>query len=118
MSDKWDKWYYYTPAGKQRSSTGAAEGTFLDLVFPLAILGVVVAFGIVAWQIYIYLRTGNWHSLSVISALQWCGVEWAFFPRDWAGVHTVLSIFPLSLASALGGVVPAWIYVTWAEKLR
>ena len=45
------------------------------IIFLSAGLGALVALGIVLWQIYIFLKSGQWLSLSVISALNWCQVE-------------------------------------------
>jgi hypothetical protein len=116
VSDKWDKWYYFKRAAPEPSSTATAQGSPFDVLFPLAGIALLVAIGVVAWQIYTYLRVGAWPSLSVVTALQWLTIEWALFPRDWLGVHNVLSAFPLSLAILVIGWGPLFMYVHWADK--
>jgi hypothetical protein len=63
----------------------------------------VGAIGVLAWQVYIYLRTGSWPGLSAIDLLRWLGIAWADMPTDWIGVHRLLEETPLSLSIFLGG---------------
>ena len=76
------------------------------LIFISGGLGALVALGIVLWQIYIFLKSGQWLSLSVISALNWCQVEWAIVPTEWFGLYKVLNWLPLSLTSLIIGSMP------------
>jgi hypothetical protein len=67
----------------------------------MSIVGILVfgAIGLVGWQIYHYLQVGQWQPISVITALQYCEVGWAYNPTKWIGLYRVLDFIPLSLAS-------------------
>jgi hypothetical protein len=71
----------------------------VDVGFFLMISGVLI----LGVQIYEYLRNGSWHSLSVISLLQFFDVEWALMPSDWMGLYNMMDIVPLSLAALVAG---------------
>ena len=70
---------------------------------------VLGALGVLAFQIYHYLRYGSWIALSVLDVLKGVGIEWALRPADWAGLHQFLDWVPLSAALLVLGVVIAWI---------
>jgi hypothetical protein len=57
----------------------------------------VPAIGIVAWQIYTYLKDGEWQSVSLITCLQYFNNTWATTPNDWQGLWNVLNMIPLSI---------------------
>ena len=59
----------------------------------------LACFGIVGWQIFHYLKDGDWQPLSVITAMGWAGLEWAFSPTSWLGLYKVLDWMPLSIAA-------------------
>lgn len=66
--------------------------------------------GVLGWQVYEYLKVGVWVPISIITALEWMQVQWAFSPNDWVGLHNILKKLPLSAAMcspALLGVVIA-----------
>lgn len=114
MGDKWD---YYKPGPDPSSSdTDTSAWSPFDALFPFAGVCLVAAVGVVAWQLYTFLRFGSWPPFSVITVLQWCDVGWASFPRDWLGIHRVLLAFPLSLAFVVLGVGPLFAYMTWSER--
>jgi hypothetical protein len=75
--------------------------TFAYSVLGLSVLG---ALGIFGWQCYTWLRFRHWVSLSALTALQWFEVPWALWPRDWLGLHAVLSWAPLALVLPILGV--------------
>jgi hypothetical protein len=66
--------------------------------------------GVLGWQVYEYLRLGVWTPISIITALEWMQVQWAYSPNDWVGLHNILEKMPLSMAMftpALFGIVIA-----------
>ncbi len=77
--------------------------------------GWVIVLGLIVFgfQIYEYLRTGSWLSVSVISTLAWCGIapiaNWAAVPNDWIGLHRILSMIPTSLALIVVGSITALV---------
>lgn len=85
------------------------------MIFLLTIVsGILCAVGIIGWQYINFLMHGEWHSLSVISALQWFGIRWSYFPTEWLGLYKILDFFPLSLATFILGGVLAYFF----QKLR
>jgi hypothetical protein len=67
--------------------------------------------GIIGWQVYKYMRIGEWYPLSVISALRWCNVQWSFFPTEWFGLYKILDYLPLSVAT----IIVCIISLYWLE---
>jgi len=50
--------------------------------------------GSLGYQAYLYLKHGVWFGLSVADVLHWIGAikqDWYAYPKDWIGVHKVLS---------------------------
>ena len=68
-----------------------------DSVVVIFLWGILGAIGTFGWQLYTYLKAGAWHSLSIITAMRWFGIEWALTPSDWFGIYKILDAFPLSL---------------------
>ena len=118
MSGKWDRWYYFKPESRGSANSESSDTSPLDILIPILALGVLGAIGIIGWQIYSYLKLGEWHSLSVITVLRWCNIEWANSPSDWAGVHKILNEFPLSLASFVTGIAPVGLWLWWDERSK
>lgn len=78
--------------------------------------GVVVAsaciiggIGTLGYQAYTYLRLGEWHGLSIINALRWAKLDWAYLPQEWLGLHRILDAIPLSMALILFGFASLFI---------
>jgi hypothetical protein len=81
--------------------------TTLSIVGALGcIIGATVIF---AYQVFAFLKTGEWLPLSLISALSWAGVSWAASPTDWQGLHRLLNWAPLSLSLYFGSAFPLLI---------
>ena len=40
------------------------------------------------FQVLQWLRHGEWRPINLVTALAWCGIDWASDPKDW----TLLSI--------------------------
>ena len=75
-----------------------------SIVLTLLLIG---GLGVLGWQAYEYLRFGIWMPVSIITALEWMEIQWAYFPTDWAGLHKLLKIIPLSAAL----IASAWIVI-------
>jgi hypothetical protein len=80
-------------------------------------LGTLGALGIFIWQIYEYLRSGEWRPVSVITALRWCNIEWSNFPAQWIGVHKILDQVPLSFVSLIVGFTGLGAGLWWNKSL-
>ena len=78
----------------QKNDPISAHIGFLLMVVGILILGV---------QIYEYLRSGEWQSLSIISLMQFFKIQWALMPSDWIGLYNVMDMVPLSLAALVAG---------------
>lgn len=74
------------------------------IVIGIAITFLLLSVGIVGWQIFSYLRFDMWHSISLITTMQWLQNTWALSPVSWFGLFKVLDFIPLSLASLVFGV--------------
>lgn len=64
-----------------------------------------------AYEVYLWLRSGRWLSLSLIEALQsinWDNpafISWLHYPQDWIGLHKVLAFVPLSVFLMVAGLL-------------
>ncbi len=118
MSGKWDMWYYFKSESRRPQSAGSGDSSPLDILMPILGAGILAAVGMLGWQIYSYLRLGEWPSLSIITALLWLNVDWARSPNDWAGVHKILDAIPLSLTAFLAGIAPIGVWLWWDERSK
>lgn len=84
----------------QELSSSSDDGTAI-----LAIVLLLSSFGIVGWQIFDFLRDGEWVSISIITALVKFDIPWAIYPQDWLGLHKVLDVIPLSAALFVSGLI-------------
>jgi len=71
-----------------------------------------------AYQAYTWMRSGVWHSLSVVDGLVIVGVEldWLYRPVDFIGVHKALEMAPASLVLMLLALVPAYFHSRLSES--
>jgi len=78
---------------------------------------VIAGFGVLALQVFTYLKTGTWRSVSVLS-LAVPYFPWLSSPTSWFGLHdivvTVLGLAPLSIAFVLIG----WLVAGFGSGLR
>lgn len=58
----------------------------------------VAGFGVICFQLYQFLRLGEWQSISVIDSLAYFEVQWALRPTDWIGVWEILKKVPVSIS--------------------
>ena len=70
-------------------------------------LGLFAAIGILGWQALAWLKTGDWHALTLMSGLAAFGVEWACSPESWIGIHNLLKEIPLTVAVFWAWMIPA-----------
>lgn len=59
----------------------------------------IAGLGTFLWQVYNWLKTGEWVSISVIDFLLWTGLDanWLHQPQSWIGVWKIFDWMPLSL---------------------
>lgn len=85
------------------------ESELLEEVFVWTVMsGIFGAIGIVGWQLYTYLKLGEWHSISVITAMRWFEIKWSFSPTGWLGIYEILDFVPLSIAVFCAGIILAF----------
>jgi len=72
------------------------------IIVGLIILGGV---GFFIGQVLFYLKDNIWHSISIITALQWFDNKWAQNPETWVGLWNVLEFLPLSLSLIVLGLI-------------
>lgn len=76
---------------------------------------IVGGIAIYLYQIYMWLRNGEWLRLSLVdfgkviyeSEYNFFGDDfsaWFYYPSDWAGVHTTLNHIPLTLSIIIIGI--------------
>lgn len=73
------------------------------------VVGVIVGLifsgiGTFLWQVYHFLRFDEWTSLSLVDALRWCDLPWAYLPTEWVGLYRVLDFIPLSISLLVSSV--------------
>ena len=105
MSNKWDKWYYYSSNPKTPATVASDDISWVGFGVYAFGYSVLASIAIVGWQTYQYFRYGIWSELSVIGILQWCGSGWALNPSDWFGVYKMLNSFAFSLFVFLAGLI-------------
>ena len=81
---------------------------------------IMAPFGVLVYQIYWYLRIGEWEPLSVITGLRWMKVDWAFHPNEWIGLYKILNDMPLAFGIFIFTFFPLllalWIVVGGSGK--
>lgn len=62
-------------------------------------LFVTSGIGFFIYQIYSWLRNGEWVQYSLIWALSYVESiqSWSYYPTEWIGVHKILDIIPFSI---------------------
>jgi len=73
---------------------------------------VVLPIPIIGWQIYSYLKTGEWLPISMLDGLAWLGLDWARIPNqpNWVGLHEILTFMPLSIGLWLVALISLIIW--------
>ena len=95
---------FYCEAAMNETVKNAKVSKTKVLATGLLLTATTVGFlAIVGYQIVMYLKTGSWHPLSVISFLKWLGSNWAYNPTNWVGLYKILDFIPLSMAVVITG---------------
>lgn len=81
------------------------------------ILIAVSGFGLFGVQAFAYLRTGAWHSISVLAALR-PYAAWLQDPQSWLGLHAIASQFLGLLPASLALIVCGWMIAGLGSGLR
>jgi hypothetical protein len=72
-----------------------------------------------ALQAFWWLKTGEWHEMSVLWLLGQTDapnvVNWVIWPQSWLGLHTLLGKTPLALACFIVACLSFWLVVAYAE---
>ena len=91
----------------------------MRLPMMLSALGCMLgALGVVAYQVFRYLKDGVWTALSVLDALKQAGIEWAFRPTDWYGLYQSLDWTPFSAGLFVLGVIALNVGAVIPSRLR
>ena len=81
---------------------------------------VIISLFVVLYQIYLYLKHGEWVSLSVIDGLLYLFRKnpppWLIYPDDWIGVHRLLERTPLALGLFIFAIL--WLVVIGFLSLK
>lgn len=87
------------------------------VVILIGVLIVLAGLGVLCLQVFGYLKTGDWRSVSTLSVASPL-FSWLQNPRSWFGLHDIVSnmlgILPLSLALVLLG----WLVAGFGSALR
>ncbi|UZJ44466.1 hypothetical protein OOT55_17690 [Marinimicrobium sp. C6131] len=87
---------------------GLPEDYYIAKFLDLVVIGpAVVGLGVVIWQAFSWLQSGDWQAISVIDFLLWTGLEgaWLNEPTSWIGLWKMLDWMPLSV----GGMTLSFI---------
>jgi len=87
----------------------------------LVAFDLIAALGVIGWQALRWLQTGEWQSLTLLTGLTSCGVQWASHPDSWIGIHNLLKHVPLSAAVFWAGMLPALSFMllhNWSVRRR
>lgn len=70
------------------------------------------------YQAYGWLRSGDWHSISVVDGLIFAGVthDWLQHPVDFIGAHALLEMLPASLVLMVLALIPAYFNTKLSES--
>ena len=83
--------------------------------------GLFTAIGILGWQALTWLKTGEWQTLTLMSALASFGVKWASSPESWIGIYNLLKEIPLTVALFWAWMIPALLLMllhNWIVQRR
>src|SRR5688572_7495029 len=89
-----------SPKSTLRQKWTAFLGGVAYLTMVSSLLGGI---GVLGYQVLGWLRTAEWEPMSVMTALQWLNVRWAFQPTDWLGLYNALAFIPLAVGLPLVG---------------
>ena len=99
-----------------RSDGGLMFSKFLRILGGLFGLAGVLVF---AWQVWIWLKLGEWQPFSVAAALYDLGIPEPRPVQPLIGLQTIIDgtvSFVLNFPASLGCVAIGWLFIWWAEK--
>lgn len=87
------------------------------VIFVVGLLVTLAGVGVLALQVFGYLKTGDWRSVSLLSiAVSY--IPWLENPQSWFGLHVIVrraaGLLPLSMAF----VVLGWMIAGFGSALR
>ena len=85
-----------------------SSGPRISIATLMAFLPLISAVWIFVWQVFTYLRQGNWIPFSLLDGLAWLKVPWAVTPTDWLGLHNLLNQVHVSIGLLLLSIFLAW----------
>jgi hypothetical protein len=106
------------PAGN-KSSEKPGESLGPETWLPLAgVASIVGGFGLFCYQIYLWLRWGDWASYSLLSPLSYFEYlqPWVYYPSEWVGINKILEKTPLSLFLIILGIILLTMEPTYRQK--
>lgn len=86
------------------------ESTVIVWLLTILVVSAIAATFVVAFQTYVYLKSAEWPSISVLMALQWARIGWARNPTDWLGLYELLGNLSLAPSLSIGGSVPVFVW--------
>ncbi|MGQ3211105.1 hypothetical protein [Shinella sp.] len=95
----------------QTSRNGDEPGWWLGMAIFLS------GWGTIVYQLYSFLRDGEWVSVSIVKVLTKLPFDrvgdWALAPGSWTGLHRALDFLPYSAAAVvLGFLIMLSIHIT------
>lgn len=88
----------------------ALEKALLWLAGGMLLVGLFGGPGVLAFQVFDYLRSGEWPAMSINHLVVEFGgsmEQWAISPEQWLGLHEVFESFPLSVFLFVFGLLSA-----------
>jgi len=71
----------------------------------LSLASFLAGASILVYQVYMYLKGGDWLSFSIISMLNYFGSGWSSNPSNWIGLWKALDKVPLTIFSVVLGAL-------------
>jgi hypothetical protein len=69
-------------------------------------LFVFAAVLVLGYQCFVFLRSGEWPSYTLLTVLAHFGYQWSYWPQSWFGLHAILGFIPLGWLIVGAGLVP------------
>ena len=86
----------------------------------IALLGILIAssgIAVLGFQLFSYLRTGDWPSLSLLR-VAFPYVEWLRSPESWYGLHKITTEFLAIAPASLALLVVGWLVAGFGSALK
>lgn len=93
-------------------------GFVIFMLWSESLIALGLALAIVIYQLYLWLRVGQWTPISLVRPLAFLEIDWAISPTDWRGFHRILDAIPLSLFVFLWGLPSAAFLLRYYRARR